>query len=218
MKISNKYILDQLYFGDPKITPLTTNFLEYTKKVNDVITEEFRKEIGANPVKGSSLELRIATAAKSFSAIARRHFKKQQRSYKRSIAQHFFKIKTHIPLREKKVKPNQGPAPSSGPASSSGPDTTSTPGSSQKPPKKPFEECGRTEQYHRVKKLKASAGGDAGLILSTAKSVAKDFDLNRHFVLKKMDQDPNLAADLRRYIEKDLSKLILGTRVVCINK
>ena len=142
-------------------------------------------------------------------------------SSQRSIAQHFFKIKTHIPLREKKVKATQGPAsssagptPSSGPeagpeaASSSGSDTTSTAGPSQKPPKKPFEDCGRTEQHNRVKKLKASAGGDAALVLSTAKSVAKDFDLNRHFVLKKMEQDPNLAADLKRYIEKDLSKFI----------
>ena len=74
MKISNRFILDQLYFGDPKITPLSVSWLEYTAKVHEVITDEFRKEIGANPVKGSSLDLRIAKASKNFAKIARKKF------------------------------------------------------------------------------------------------------------------------------------------------
>ena len=213
---------------------MSLGYLEYISKVNDVITEEFRKEIGANPIKGSSLEIRIAKASKNFATIARRLFKTKGRNYNRSTAQHFFKIKTHIPLREKKARRNESPdsapmssssGPNAAPNSSSGPeaahisglDTNTTPGPS-KSQKKPFEECGRTEKHNRVKKLKASAGGDAELVLSTAKSVAKDLDLNRHFVFKKMEQDPNLAADLKRYIENDLSMFILNARVLCLYK
>ena len=111
MKISNRFILDQLYFGDPKVTPLSCSWLEYTAKVHEIITDEFRKEIGANPVKGSSLDLRIGKASKNFATIARRLFKTKGRNYNRSTAQHFFKIKTHIPLREKKARRDEGPDP-----------------------------------------------------------------------------------------------------------
>ena len=81
MKISNKLILDKLYFGDPKITPLTLGYLEYIAKVKDVITGAFREEIGADPIKGSSLEVRIAKASKNFATIARRLFKTKGRNY-----------------------------------------------------------------------------------------------------------------------------------------
>ena len=55
MKLKNKDILDKLYHGDPKVTPLTYGWLEYTKLVKDVITAEFREEIGAQPIAGSPL-------------------------------------------------------------------------------------------------------------------------------------------------------------------
>ena len=37
MKIPNLFILNSLYNGDPKVTPLTLGWLEYTVKVKDVI-------------------------------------------------------------------------------------------------------------------------------------------------------------------------------------
>ena len=52
MKVSNLFILDKLYKANPKVTPLTYGWLKYTALVNDVIAEEFRKEIGAIPIKG----------------------------------------------------------------------------------------------------------------------------------------------------------------------
>ena len=71
MKVSNLFILDQLYKANPKVTPLTFNWLKYTELVRDVIVGEFRKEIGAVPVKGSALDLRIAEASKNYVKVAR---------------------------------------------------------------------------------------------------------------------------------------------------
>ena len=88
MKVSNLFILDKLYKANPKVTLLTYGWLKYTALVNDVIAEEFRKEIGAIPIKGSALDLRIAKASKNYAKVAR------------AIAQHFFK-------KVKKVKPLQ---------------------------------------------------------------------------------------------------------------
>ena len=190
MKLSNKFILDALYFGDPKVTPLSLGFLEYTAKVNEVITEEFRKEIGANPIKGSSLELRIAKASKTFATIARRKFKKYNRTYKRAVAQHYFKTTTHIPLRQKKVKPN----------------VTSSGDAKAGPTPKPFQNLGRTQQHERINNVKAAANGDVDLLLAAAVSASKGLDLNSHFVLKAIKKDPGIAVHLKSYIEKDFSK------------
>ena len=79
MKVSNLFILDKLYKANPKVTLLTYGWLKYTALVNDVIAEEFRKEIGAIPIKGSALDLRIAKASKIYAKVAR------------AIAQHFSK-------------------------------------------------------------------------------------------------------------------------------
>ena len=222
MKISNKFILDQLYFGDPKITPLTLGWLEYTAKVKDIITEEFRKEIGAEPIKGSSLELRIPKASKNFAKIARKKFKKHSRNYKRTVEQHYFKATTHIPLRQKKAPK---PAPTS---SNSVPSTEATPGTSseatpgtntdaspprqQGPTLKPFQSLGRTQKAKRVKDLKVAASGDVDLLVAAASSAAKNLDMNRHFIFKKIDKDPELAEDLKRFIEND--SIFKKTRVV----
>ena len=88
------------------------------------------------------------------------------------------------------------------------------------PKKKPFKDLGRTERANRVNKVKAAADGDADLLLAaatsaakdmaaTADSVAKDLHKNRHFILKKMEKDPELAAHLKIYLGKGLSKLFL---------
>ena len=112
MKIPNLFILNSLYNGDPKVTPLTLGWLEYTVKVKEVIVNEFVKEIGAEPVKNSPLDLRISKAAKNFAKIARKHFRIKKGNYKRATAQHFFKVKTHIRLRnEKKKKATPQPNP-----------------------------------------------------------------------------------------------------------
>ena len=111
MKIPNIFILNSLYNGDPKVTPLTLSWLEYTVKVKDVIVQEFVKEIGAEPVKNSPLDLRISKAAKNFAKIARKHFRVKKGNYKRATAQHFFKVKTHIRLRNEKKKATPQPNP-----------------------------------------------------------------------------------------------------------
>ena len=100
MKVSNLFILDKLYKANPKVTPLTYGWLKYTALVNDVIAEEFRKEIGAIPIKGSALDLRIAKASKNYAKVARKIFREKKGTYARAIAQHFFK-------KVKKVKPLQ---------------------------------------------------------------------------------------------------------------
>ena len=78
MKVSNLFILDKLYKANPKVTPLTYGWLKYTALVNDVIAEEFRKEIGAIPIKGSALDLRIAKASKNYAKVARKIFQKKK--------------------------------------------------------------------------------------------------------------------------------------------
>ena len=205
MKIKNIDILDKLYKADPKVTPLTFSWLKYTELVNDVIVGEFRKEIGANPVKGSALELRIAAAAKTYAKTARRIFRQKKGTYSRATAQHFFKKVTHIRLRAKKSKgaPNpadEAPPEMPGPSGDAAPEMPSGP-----PPKKPFSELGRTQKAERVNKLKGAASGDLDLLMATAMSVAKSLDLNVHFVLKAMKKNEDLTADLKRYIEKDYS-------------
>ena len=100
MKVSNLFILDKLYKANPKVTPLTYGWLKYTALVNDVIAEEFRKEIGAIPIKGLALDLRIAKASKNYAKVARKIFQEKKGTYARAIAQHFFK-------KVKKVKPLQ---------------------------------------------------------------------------------------------------------------
>ena len=96
MKIPNIFILNSLYNGDPKVTPLTFGWLEYTKKVREVIVNEFIKEIGAEPIKNSPLDLRISMAAKNYAKVARKHFKAKKGNYKRATAQPFFKCTTHV--------------------------------------------------------------------------------------------------------------------------
>ena len=113
MKLSNIFILNSLYYGDPKVTPQTFGWLEYTKKVKEVIVNEFIKETGAEPIKNSTLDLRIALASRNFAKIARKIFREKTGNYERATAQHFFKVKTHIRLRNEKKKkanpqPNQG--------------------------------------------------------------------------------------------------------------
>ena len=153
MKISNLFILDKLYKADPKVTPLTFSWLEYTQLVNDVIVGEFRKEIGANPIKGSALELRIAAASKNYAKTARRIFRQKKGTYSRATAQHFFKKVTHIRLRAKKSKatpnPDKNVVPPGpevpGPAGDTVPEM---PGPSVPPntSKKPFHDLGRTQK------------------------------------------------------------------------
>ena len=226
MKIPNLVILNTLYNGDPKVTPLTFGWLDYTKKVKEVIVHEFVKEIGAEPIKNSPLDLRISIAAKNYAKVARRHFKAKKGNYKRATAQHFFKCTTHIRLQNEKKKKATIPNPSPNPDGDATIHPEPAVGPSQAPPKKPFVELGRTEKNKRVNKLKEDAGGDADLLLAaaisaakdmakTASSVAKDLHKNRHFVLKKMQADPELAAHLQTYLGKGLSKLVFLKNQSC---
>ena len=81
------------------------------------------------------------------------------------------------------------------------------PGPSQPPTssKKPFNRLGRTQKSHRVKEVKAAASGDLDLLMATATSVAKELGMDSHFVLKAMKKNPETAAILKNFIEKDYS-------------
>ena len=203
MKISNLFILDKLYKANPKVTPLTFSWLKYTELVNDVIVGEFQKEIGAIPVKGSALELRIAEASKNYAKVARRIFRQKKGTYSRAVAQHFFKKVTHIRLREKKRKAT----PNSPNPAGDAPPGPEMPGPSQEgpPPKKPFSELGRTQKNERVNDLKATTSGDFDLLLATATSVAKELGMDSHFVLKAMKKNAETATLLKKFIDKDYS-------------
>ena len=68
---------------------------------------------------------------------------------------------------------------------------------------KKFSDLGKSQKYERAKQVNAAASGDSEL-LAFATSIAKDFDINKAFVVKKMEKNPELAAALRNYIEKDI--------------
>ena len=82
--------------------------------------------------------------------------------------------------------------------------------------KKPYNRLGRTQKCERVKDLKAAASGDFDLLMATAASVAKEFNMNYHFVLKKLKENPELAKDLKRYIEKDYSMYLVLKNQSCM--
>ena len=73
---------------------------------------------------------------------------------------------------------------------------------------KKFSDLGKSQKYERAKQVNAAASGDSEL-LAFATSIAKDFDMNKAFVVKKMEKDPELAAALRNYIEKDIGNSVI---------
>ena len=74
--------------------------------------------------------------------------------------------------------------------------------------KKPFNQLGGSQKNEHVKELKEAASGDFNLLMATATSVTKQFNMNYLFVFKKMKGNSELAVNLKRYIEKDYSKYI----------
>ena len=104
MKLKNREILDKLYNGNPKISPLTLPYLSYVTKVEEIITNDFKEQKGAAPIKGSFLEKNIKTAAENYAIKARQKFKKKSGNYKRASTAHFFKCTTKIRLRSEATK------------------------------------------------------------------------------------------------------------------
>ena len=83
---------------------------------------------------------------------------------------------------------------------------------------------GKSQRKERIKNVKAAAGGDPDLLLAAASSAskdaskdataggdadllaaaAKDFQKNRHFILKKMEKHPEIAEKLKLYVENGI--------------
>ena len=154
--------------------------------VKDVIVDEFSKEIGAKPLEGSALDLRISESAKNYARVARKIFREKKGIYARATAQHFFKKVTHIRIREKKRPRPASPNSTQNPSSGSNPNPAGDapmPGPSQPPTssKKPFNRLGRTQKSQRVKEVKAAASGDLDLLMATAAISHVTFGLKGHF-------------------------------------
>ena len=57
--------------------------------------------------------------------------------------------------------------------------------------------------YEAASKARKAAGNDPKALLLAATQAAKQFDMNRWFIMKKMDKDPDLALRLKYFIEKE---------------
>ena len=183
LRLGNGVILDTLLKKEPKITPISYPEKIYAGHVKDVIEEQFKEQFGVSPVANSPLDLRIKAKSLYFAKKARSHWRRQSKNPDRVKAQSFFKCVTKVNLK------NRNPVP----------DSNSSTG-----PRKKFADLGRTQQHERSKNLKVAAGGDADLLMATATTAAKELDVNVHFVMKKVKNNPRLAERIRNFVENDL--------------
>ena len=58
--------------------------------------------------------------------------------------------------------------------------------------------------YEAAKKARKASGHDPNALLLAATQAAKRFDMNRHFILKKMLKDSELAERLKFFVENDM--------------
>lgn len=190
MKFLNREILDNLrekginpnsIVQDGKTEQLF--YVNYVTKVREYLEEKLAEEYGVQPKNGSFLAERLQVVSESFAKRARAIFKLKKGNYERSVNQNFFKQFTSFKLRRNR---------------------------SMSPRKKfkKFSDLGKSQKYERAKQVNAAASGDSEL-LAFATSIAKDFDMNKAFVVKKMEKDPELAAALRKYIEKDIGNSVI---------
>ena len=63
---------------------------------------------------------------------------------------------------------------------------------------------GRSATFEAASKARDVTGQDPNALLLAATQAAKRFDMDRHFVLKRMQKDPNLAKRLRFFVEKEM--------------
>ena len=182
LRLGNGVILDTLLKKEPKITPISYPEKIYAGHVKDVIVDQFKEQFGVSPVANSPLDLRIKAKSLYFAKKARSHWRRQSKNPDRVKAQHFFKIVTKVNLKKRNPDPESRPPP----------------------PRKKFADLGRTQQHERTKNLKETAGGDADLLVAAATNASKELDLNFHFVMKKMKQNPGLAEKLKNFIENDI--------------
>ena len=68
----------------------------------------------------------------------------------------------------------------------------------------PKEKLGRSATFAAASKAKDAAGGDADSLLLAATQAAKSFDMNKHFILKKMRNDPDLVEKLVQFVQTEM--------------
>ena len=68
------------------------------------------------------------------------------------------------------------------------------------------ENLGRSATFAKASKAKEAAGGDADALFLAATQASKNFDMNRHFIMKKMKNNPDLVAAIKQFIETDVGK------------
>ena len=71
-------------------------------------------------------------------------------------------------------------------------------------PKPPKASLKRSATYKAAAKAAEAANGDANVLLLAATQSAKKFDMNRHFILKRIQKDPELAQRLKEFVELDM--------------
>ena len=71
---------------------------------------------------------------------------------------------------------------------------------------KPFAEKGTSQKYAAARAVKASA--EPGAILLAAKQTAKHIDPDIQYVLRRMTELPGLPKKLKKWIQKDPSKIL----------
>ena len=71
------------------------------------------------------------------------------------------------------------------------------------PPKAHFSgDRKKSALYEAANKARTASGDDPKALLLAATQAAKRLDMNRWFVMKKMEKDPDLAMQLKYFIEK----------------
>ena len=90
-----------------------------------------------------------------------------------------------------------------------GPCTSSeaVPPNSRPPEPKPHVSGDRKKSalYEAASRARKATGEDADALLLAATQSAKRFNMNRWFILKRMQKDADLAIKLKYFIEKDIS-------------
>ena len=78
--------------------------------------------------------------------------------------------------------------------------------STARAPKGPIKsgDRGRSATFEAASKAREVTGHDADALLLAATQCAKVFEMDRHFILKRMQKDPNLAKRLRFFVEKEM--------------
>ena len=71
-------------------------------------------------------------------------------------------------------------------------------------PRPPATEKKRSATFKAASEAKEAADGDANSLLLAATQASKGLDMNRHFILKKIQKDPSLAEKIKFFIEHEI--------------